>query len=66
MRFFFYLMIGGQENGGGLPFALLLVEANATIKIIKCMRLHIFRYLSQKALKSFIYREKSNHRRKPM
>ena len=25
-----------------LPFALLLVEANATIKIIKCMRLHIF------------------------
>jgi hypothetical protein len=32
MRFFFYLMIGGRKMEG-LPFALLLIEANATIKL---------------------------------
>ena len=49
-----------------LPFALLLIEANATIELLnECVYIFL-RYLSQKALQSIIYREMSNHRRKRM
>ena len=41
----------GQEVGG-LPFALLLVEANATIKFIKCMRFTYFYATFLKSVKS--------------
>jgi hypothetical protein len=36
-----------------LPFALLLLEANATIELYVCVYIFL-RSLSQKALKSFI------------
>ena len=65
MIFFFYLMIEVRKMEV-LPFALLLIEANATIKHIKCMRLHIFTLSFSKSLEVLYLKGINNHRRKLM